>query len=94
LWVREFVTVVNQEDVTLVPQPGEVEQFAWMSIDEILAAEAKNPEQWLVGTHDFKVEYSCLRAVIVAAHTMGAFEGAQDLHTWHPVEPVLSATTG
>jgi isopentenyldiphosphate isomerase len=92
LWVREFVTVVNKNEVTLVPQPGEVEQFAWMSIDDLLAAEAKNPDQWLVGTHDFRVEYACLRAVIVAAQTLGTFEVAHGLHTWHPINEPAVAT--
>lgn len=85
LWVREFVTVVDEPVEKFVPQPGEVEQFAWKTIEEILDESEKNPAMWLDGTHDFRSEYMCLRAAILGAHAAGGMEVPEDLHIWHPL---------
>lgn len=82
LWVREYVVHSDKEIHELVPQPGEVERFAWLSPEEILRV-SKNDNQWCAGTHDFMIEYHCLRAAITAT---GQHRGHDDvLHTWHPL---------
>ena len=86
LWVREFVTIADLDLEQLVPQPGEVERFAWMHVDDILRGKAEQPDMWCAGTHDFKTEYQCLRSVVAAARANGAFaEIPEDIHVWHPV---------
>lgn len=85
LWVREFVTVSDKAAHEFVPQPGEVERFEWLSVDEILARKQQEPAMWCAGTHDFKTEYQCLRSVIAAVQAAGAIEVAADMHVWHPV---------
>lgn len=85
LWVREYVVLVDKEIHELVPQPGEVDQFAWMSPEAIVNAAQEKPEMWCAGTHNFMVEYHCLRAALAVASTHGAVNSTQDLHTWHPV---------
>jgi isopentenyldiphosphate isomerase len=59
---------------TPVPQPGEVDQFAWLSLDQILSEARRQPGKWWAGTHDFQVEYQCLQAVLTAAHGMQVFK--------------------
>lgn len=88
LWVQDFVTLVDKDAVTPVPQPGEVQQFAWMSAADILAAAKENPSMWLAGTHDFHTEYACLRAVTAAAQRIGVFSSSSDLVAWHPLSRV------
>jgi isopentenyldiphosphate isomerase len=88
LWVREFVTLHDVPAESLKPQPGEVDQFAWKSIEEILEAKQREPHMWCAGTHDFRVEYHCLRAVLTAAHSAGAIEVPHGLQAWHPVPSV------
>lgn len=82
LWVREFVAVVDPARITLVPQPGEVEEFRWLSPAEIVRL-AKSGA-WLAGTHDFRTEYFCLRAVLTAAHALGAIRIPPRLRAWQP----------
>ena len=84
-WSREFVTVYDVPAEQLVPQPGEVEQFKWMSIDEIIAAEKSGDQKWKAGTHDIISEYSCMLSVIGSAHHLGVHEVPDSLHTWSPV---------
>ncbi len=85
LWVREFVTICDRAVHEFVPQPGEVECFAWFTVDEVLARSKAEPHLWCAGTHDFKTEYQCLRSVIAAAHSAGMLQLATEMHTWHPV---------
>ena len=87
LWVHEFVTL-RRPGRSLTPQPGEVDQFAWKSIEEILEAKQRRPHMWCAGTRDFRVEYHCLRAVLTAAHSAGAIEVPHGLQAWHPVPSV------
>ncbi len=71
LWVREFVTVYEDEMDVLVPQVGEVDQFIWKSPQEIMTESNNSPDMWCVGTHDFEVEYQCMMAVLTAGHALG-----------------------
>lgn len=88
LWVREFVLLHDAAVESLIPQPGEVEQFLWLSPEEILRQEKENPSLWLAGTHDFQTEYYCMRAVLNAVHAVGAMNVPQEMHSWHPVVAV------
>lgn len=88
LWVREFVTVIDQPAEFFTPQQGEVDQFAWMHLHDIIEASTKQPHAWFAGTHDIITEYQCMRAVLTAASTTGTLPLSDDLHTWHP--PMLS----
>jgi isopentenyldiphosphate isomerase len=83
LWVREFVAMVDSERLTLVPQPGEVDEFRWLAPSEIVRR-ADAGEEWLIGTHDFRTEYFCMRAVLTAAHAFGAVRIPDPLRAWHP----------
>lgn len=85
LWVREFVTISDRAAHEFVPQPGEVQCFEWLSVDEILARAKAEPHMWCAGTHDFKTEYQCLRSVIAAAQSSGMFQLPAEIHIWHPV---------
>jgi len=85
LWVREYVAIIDQPVEYFVPQVGEVERFMWMTVDEIVAAEAVEPNMWCAGTHDFRTEYACLRAVAVAAQAFGALQIPDSMRIWHPV---------
>lgn len=84
LWVREFAALVDLDTCDLVAQPGEVDEFAWKSIHEIIDESNINPGKWKTGTHDIVSEYQCLRAVITAASSLGAIKNADPMHTWHP----------
>jgi len=88
LWVREFVVLkdVPLEDVQM--QAGEVEEVRWLTIEEILESYSKDPAQWCAGTHDFYVEYHCLRAALTAAEQMGAIHPETSVGAWHPVVAV------
>jgi isopentenyldiphosphate isomerase len=82
LWVREFVTLVDAPAESLVPQPGEVDGFRWMSPEEIALAAKADAERWCVGTHDFAVEYQCMLAVLNAAGALGAIATPEPLRVW------------
>lgn len=71
LWVREFVAIHDTPLEHLKPQPGEVDQFAWKRPDAILWESLRDPSSWCAGTHDFRVEYECMSAVITAARNAG-----------------------
>lgn len=86
VWVSEYVVLKDIPLESLKPQPGEVERFAWMTVDEILQSEREKPELWCAGTHDFFVEYHCLRAALTSAQNAGAFAVGQPIHVWHPVD--------
>ncbi len=85
VWVREYVILKDLPVESLIPQPGEVDQFAWFKIEEILQNFQTEPHNWCVGTHDFYVEYHCLRAALTAAQHTGAINPSSPLHSWHPL---------
>lgn len=85
LWMREFVVLCDVDADRLVPQPGEVERFAWRSPQQILKAKQIDPEGWCAGTHDFATEYMCLRAALNAADAVGAFQTPPQLYSWMPL---------
>ena len=82
LWVRDFVVMVDPSTITLTPQPGEVDEFEWISPSDIVRR--SRTETWLAGTHDFRTEYFCMRAVLTAAHAIGAIRIPDPLRAWHP----------
>jgi isopentenyldiphosphate isomerase len=87
LCVKEFVVHVDKDISELIPQPGEVECFAWMSPEDILKAAGTDDKNWCAGTHNFMVEYHCLRAALTASRVQAHLSTGVDLHTWHPLEP-------
>lgn len=84
-WVREYVTVCDLPVERFVPQPGEVERFAWLAPEDIARRAAAADGTWCAGTHDFLTDYACMRAAITAASTTGAALAAEHMHVWHPV---------
>jgi isopentenyldiphosphate isomerase len=82
LWMRDYVTLYDGSSESLIPQPGEVESFVWMTPDEILESVRRSPEAWCAGTQDFRTEYYCMRAVLTAAHALGAVSPSCDIHAW------------
>ena len=84
LWIREYIILHDAPASEFTPQPGEVEKFQWMSLDEIMRSYNENPTNWYAGTHDIKAEYECMRAALVVAHNLGACEVPEALHSWHP----------
>ena len=82
LWAREFVTVSDLPESALVPQPGEVDEFRWMELDEVITNAAADPKGWCAGTHDFRTEYHCMRAALGAADALGAIAVPRGLLTW------------
>lgn len=88
LWMREFVTVADR-DTALVPQPGEVDEFRWLSPEDVLRASAADPVGWCAGTHDFAVEYQCMRAALAAAGSAGMLRVPEGLSVWLP-RPTLA----
>lgn len=89
LWAHEFVTVIDKKAEEFIPQPGEVDEFKWFTAEEIFEQSRYNPQSWKAGTHNFMVEYYCLRAVVAAASTQGTFALQKPLHVWslHPIAP-------
>lgn len=85
LWTREFVTLIDKDAAHFRPQPGEVEQFAWKTPEEILAA-AQSGAGWCAGTHDFWVEYHCLRAALATAQAHGIVDLPHQTHVWHHIQ--------
>lgn len=84
LWVREFVTFLDRAASTLVPQPGEVESFEWLSLGQILKRADREPHKWCIGTHDFEVEYQCMRSALSVGHALGALTVPHGLGAWGP----------
>lgn len=87
VWVRDFVVLFDGSAEHLVPQPGEVEAFVWMSPEDIVKRIAAEPKQWFAGTHDFTKEYDCLRAVLAASQARGIVQHSTELHIWYPLQP-------
>ena len=48
---RTFAT--DEEASRLVPQPGEVDDFVWMTLDEFFALHAQNPEKFVEHPKDY-----------------------------------------
>ncbi len=84
LWMRDYVVLVDSPLSAFTPQPGEVEQFQWLSIAEILKNEELQPELWCAGTHDISSEYEAMRAALVVAHNLGASFIPDEMHAWSP----------
>jgi isopentenyldiphosphate isomerase len=82
LWIGEYVTLFDGDTTELVPQPGEVEQFKWMTPDEVLTSAKEDPKMWCAGTQDFRVEYACMRAAVTAAQSMGMVQPQKAMHVW------------
>lgn len=86
LWMHNFVTLFNGDTSVIKPQPGEVERFEWLSLEDILKSEQANPSQWNAGIHDFRMEYFHLRAALMGAHAAGAIQIPDEMHVWRPVK--------
>lgn len=84
LWAREFVTLTDARLADLVPQPGEVDEFLWLPLEEILRKAQADPSGWCVGTHDFRMEYYCMRAALSVGSAIGALPVPKSLHVWRP----------
>lgn len=82
LWVREFVTLHDAAAETLVPQPGEVEKFQWLSPKTAIKKAAAAPGEWCVGTHDFAEEYRCMLSALAVARSLGALAVPASLAVW------------
>lgn len=85
LWTKEYVVIVDKAHHEFTPQPGEVEKFEWKTPEEILD-EAKNKGNWCAGTHDFLVEYHCLRAALTVAHHHGSKTVPKHATVWHQIQ--------
>lgn len=85
LWMHNFVALFDGDMSTVKPQSGEVEQLAWLSLEEILNEEKKAPELWNAGIHNFHMEYFHLRAALMGAHAAGTVQVPDELHVWRPV---------
>ncbi len=91
IWIRDFITVYDGDIRSLKVQKEEIDHVQWFNIDDILnqldneTATSDNAIQWLAGTHDFKADYQCMRAVLTAAIDIGIFGGDfKALHKWQP----------
>jgi isopentenyldiphosphate isomerase len=82
LWVREFVTITERAVAELTPQPGEVDEFAWLALGEVLRRSNREPAKWIAGTHDFTVEYQCMRAALAVGDAVGALRLPRGLGAW------------
>ena len=47
------ITLNDEESEHLVPQPGEVDDFVWMTREEFLEKHAKNPEKFVDHPKDY-----------------------------------------
>lgn len=91
LWIRDFITVYDGPLEKLTLQKEEIEKIEWFSAEDIIA-ELKNEGEteetsssWLAGTHDFKADYQCMRAVLTAVLDAGLFNNTyRPLHKWQP----------
>lgn len=90
LWTMDIVVHHDAPVESYVPQPGEVEQFAWMTPQEIIDAHAQAPDAWFAGTHNFTEDYACIRAVLAAAHHQGIIRPTHDIRRWHPLRAAYS----
>lgn len=92
LWVMDVVVHHDAPQEKYIPQPGEVERFAWMTPEEIMSAYTKEPKTWYAGTHHFPEDYACIRAVLAAAHHKGIIRPTHDVRRWNPLTPHIIAT--
>jgi isopentenyldiphosphate isomerase len=94
-WMRDFVTLYDGPAESLQFQKEEIEQVQWLSATEILerldAEDIDTPENWLAGTHNFKSDYQCMRAVLTTAFHLDIF-GPEYHHlaNWAPAKKVYS----
>ncbi len=96
LWTKEFLLLIDRDLSELPPQPGEVEQFAWKSPEEIIT-EFSNGVGWCAGTLDFWTEYHCLRAALTAAHSQSekaSSATAKSMEKWHKINVPYVPTFG
>lgn len=90
LWIRDFITVYDNDLENLILQKGEIEQVRWFTPEEIVAElEAEGTDEtkpaWLAGTHDFATDYQCMRAVLTAVLDAKIFgTNYHPLHKWQP----------
>lgn len=84
LWLRDFVVILDKEITEFTPQAGEVIQFAWKNVEEVVEGEKNEPNLWKAGTHDFWTEYHSMRAVITALTAKGLLERTHKMHYWAP----------
>lgn len=82
LWMRDFVFLTDEPASAFVPQPGEVDRFAWKSFEEIIENEQKYPYLWYAGIGDFHTEYHCMRSALHTAHALGVLSLPRDLQRW------------
>lgn len=85
LWMHNFVALYDGDMTVVKPQAGEVEQFAWFSLEQILEEEKRNPGSWNSGIHNFHIEYFHLRAALMGAHAAGTVQVPDELHVWRPI---------
>lgn len=90
LWVGEFVMHLDQSVDSFTPQIGEVERFEWLTPEEIIKRASSKSELWMLGTHDFAVEYCCMRAALNTAHAMGRISLPKNLLKWGPIAEAVS----
>lgn len=91
IWVRDFLTVYDGAIEDLTIQTEELQKIAWYAPEDILSMLDVNPEDnptpWMAGTHDFRTDYQCMRAVLTAMLDAGIVGGDfKPLHKWHPPE--------
>jgi isopentenyldiphosphate isomerase len=85
LWARDFATIHDAELHELTPQKGEIDEFRWMKLEEIIHEVKQDPKNWFAGVSDLRVEYYCVRAALAAAHALGAIQMPKEIHAWHPI---------
>lgn len=90
-WMRDYVTLYDGPASDVKFQESEVEQVKWISATEILerldAESVEDAENWLAGTHNFKSDYQCMRAVLTAAFHLRVFgEEYHHLEKWAPAK--------
>jgi isopentenyl-diphosphate Delta-isomerase len=90
MWRRDFITIYNGKIEDLIPQPGEVEELQWFSIDEIMQKLNSTEEEFwqdnFVGVHDIREDYHCIRAVLTACLDIGIFGNPfMHLKNWEPI---------
>lgn len=94
-WMRDFVTLYDGPLGDIRFQKEEIEQVQWMPATEILERldneDVEDAENWLAGTHNFKSDYQCMRAVLTAAFYLDVF-GPEYHHlaNWAPARKTYS----
>ncbi len=94
-WMRDYVTLYDGPAEELNFQKEEIEQVKWFSATDILerldSEDVESQEDWLAGTHNFKSDYQCMRAVLTAAVHLDVF-GKEYHHMgkWAPARKTYS----